>query len=133
MIEFLNKLQEEYGDDDTIITINEIESELASKKYGLVWEEHEERVDVEMKTKVPVFKEVLDKEISEDTELPINFLLEGDNLHSLNLLEKTHKGRVDFIYIVIYSAIMYRILSIVSINNRRNILTVFKVNKCIFS
>lgn len=99
MLEFLNKLRGEHKDDDTIIAINEIESELTSKKYGLVWEEHEERVDDEIKTKVPVFTEVTDKEIIEDDDLPINFLLEGDNLHSLNLLEKTHKGRVDFIYI----------------------------------
>ena len=28
-----------------------------------------------------------------------NFLLEGDNLHSLRLLEKTHKGKIDLIYI----------------------------------
>lgn len=28
-----------------------------------------------------------------------NFLLEGDNLHSLKLLEKTHKGKIDVIYI----------------------------------
>ena len=28
-----------------------------------------------------------------------NFLLEGDNLHSLYLLEKTHKGKIDIIYI----------------------------------
>ena len=28
-----------------------------------------------------------------------NFLLEGDNLHSLKLLEKTHAGKIDCIYI----------------------------------
>ena len=28
-----------------------------------------------------------------------NFLLEGDNLHSLHLLEKTHSGKIDVIYI----------------------------------
>ena len=28
-----------------------------------------------------------------------NFILEGDNLHSLRLLEKTHAGRIDVIYI----------------------------------
>lgn len=28
-----------------------------------------------------------------------NFLLEGDNLHSLKLLEKTHRGKIDVIYI----------------------------------
>lgn len=30
---------------------------------------------------------------------PYNFLLEGDNLHSLKLLEKMHKGKIDVIYI----------------------------------
>lgn len=28
-----------------------------------------------------------------------NFILEGDNLHSLRLLEKTHRGKIDYIYI----------------------------------
>ena len=41
MIEFLNRIREEHKDDDeTLIAINEIEHELNSKKYGLVWEEH---------------------------------------------------------------------------------------------
>jgi len=99
MLEFLNRLRDEHGDDDTIIAINDIESELTSKKYGLIWEEHEERVDVEMKTKIPVFTEVTDKEIVADASQPYNFLLEGDNLHSLKLLEKTHRGNIDVIYI----------------------------------
>ena len=34
-----------------------------------------------------------------DESKDFNFLLEGDNLHSLKLLEKTHKGRIDVIYI----------------------------------
>ncbi len=29
----------------------------------------------------------------------MNFLIEGDNLASLKLLEKTHKGKIDLIYI----------------------------------
>ncbi|PIC71003.1 DNA methyltransferase [Sporosarcina sp. P17b] len=99
MLEFLNKLRDEHGDDDTIIAINEIESALTSKKYGLVWEEHIERVDEKIKTNVPVFTEVEEKEILADPSLSYNFLLEGDNLHSLYLLEKTHKGKVDVIYI----------------------------------
>lgn len=99
MLEFLNKLREEHGDDDTIIAINEIESALTNQKYGLVWEEHVERVDDEIRTKVPVFKEVAEKEIISDQALTYNFLLEGDNLHSLYLLEKTHRGKVDVIYI----------------------------------
>ena len=99
MLEFLNKIREEHSDDVSLIAINEIETELTEKKYGLVWEEHEERVDIEMLTKVPVFSEVVDKEIITDDSLPYNFLLEGDNLHSLKLLEKTHKGKIDLIYI----------------------------------
>lgn len=99
MLEFLNKIREEHSDDESIIAINEIENELVSKKYGLVWEEHEERVDIEMKMNIPVFTEVVDKEIISDNKLPYNFILEGDNLHSLKLLEKTHKNRIDLIYI----------------------------------
>lgn len=99
MLEFLNKIKAEHTDDESLIAINEIESELNDKKYGLVWEEHQEQVDIEMMTKVPVFTEVADREIASDEELPYNFLLEGDNLHSLKLLEKTHKGKIDVIYI----------------------------------
>ena len=33
------------------------------KKYGLVWEEHEERVDEELKTQIPTFEEVKEKDI----------------------------------------------------------------------
>ncbi|PAD76378.1 site-specific DNA-methyltransferase [Paenibacillus campinasensis] len=99
MLEFLNKIREEHNDDASLIAINEIETELFNKKFGLVWEEHEERVDIEMLTKVPVFSEVVDREIVSDKNLPYNFLLEGDNLHSLKLLVKTHKGNIDLIYI----------------------------------
>ena len=99
MLEFLNKIKAEHTDDESLIAINEIETEITEKKYGLVWEQHEERVDVEMQTKVPVFTEVADREIASDEESPYNFLLEGDNLHSLKLLEKTHKGKIDVIYI----------------------------------
>lgn len=99
MLEFLNKIREEHSDDASLIAINEIETELTNKKYGLIWEQHEERVDIEMVTKVPVFTEVSDKEIESDGNLPYNFLLEGDNLHSLKLLEKTHKSKIDVIYI----------------------------------
>lgn len=99
MLEFLDKIRAEHTDDDSLIAINEIETEINEKKYGLVWEAHEERVDIEMQTKVPVFSEVVDKEIISDEKLPYNFLLEGDNLHSLKLLEKTHRGMIDLIYI----------------------------------
>lgn len=100
MLAFLNGLKEKNKDDDkTLAAINEIENALNEKKYGLVWEKHEEAVDVKMKTHIPVFTEDKDKEISAAPGEKYNFLLEGDNLHSLRLLEKTHKGKIDVIYI----------------------------------
>lgn len=66
MLEFLKKIKEEHKNDDKmLIALGEIESELNAKKYGLVWEEHEEKVDVQMRTHIPVFTEVKGREISE--------------------------------------------------------------------
>ena len=100
MLAFLDKIRDENKDkEDVLIAINEIENELTRKKYGLVWEEHIENVDIQMETKVPVFTEDKDLEILSAPGELYNFLLEGDNLHSLKLLEKTYSGRVDVIYI----------------------------------
>lgn len=100
MLAFLQQLKNEHKDDDgVLIALGEIESELTNKKFGLVWEKHEEAVDVKMRTHIPVFTERSEKEISAAPGEAYNFLLEGDNLHSLRLLERTHKGKIDVIYI----------------------------------
>lgn len=100
MLAFLQKIKDEHRDDDEmLIALGEIESELTSKKYGLVWEQHEEAVDVMMRDNIPVFTEVSDREIATAPGEGYNFILEGDNLHSLRLLEKTHRGKIDLIYI----------------------------------
>ncbi|MGN8696469.1 site-specific DNA-methyltransferase [Bacillota bacterium HCP3S3_F1_1] len=100
MLAFLDTLKRKNADDDDMLrAIGEIENELNSKKYGLVWEKHEEAVDVKMKDYIPVFTEDPDREITATPGEDYNFLLEGDNLHSLKLLEKTHKGKIDVIYI----------------------------------
>lgn len=99
MIETINKIKETIIDEETLKNLSLIEYELTKKKYGLIWEEHEERVDEELKTQVPTFEEVKEKEIISNENDSFNFLLEGDNLHSLYLLKKTHKGKIDVIYI----------------------------------
>ena len=100
MLAFLETLKEQHSDDESLIALGEIERELKAKKYGLVWEEHEETVDVKMRTHIPVFTADDSKEIHADSASEsYNFLLEGDNLHSLHLLEKTHRGQIDVIYI----------------------------------
>ncbi|MFR5633918.1 MAG: site-specific DNA-methyltransferase [Monoglobales bacterium] len=100
MLEFLQTIREEHkDDDDVLIALGEIENELNAKKYGLVWEKHEENIDMQMQDNIPVFKECKEKEITTVLGEKYNFLLEGDNLHSLRLLEKTHAGKIDVIYI----------------------------------
>ena len=79
----------------------DLEKEVLGKKYGLVFEEHRERVDVELDENLPVLKEVKNRFVSHgDAEArSLNFLIEGDNLAALKLLEKTHRGKIDLIYI----------------------------------
>jgi site-specific DNA-methyltransferase (adenine-specific) len=99
MLDYIAKLKQIHQDDESIIALKEIENALTEKKYGLVWEKHSERVDEMLKTHIPVFSEAEEKKIIVDNGDDFNFLLEGDNLHSLKLLEKTHKGKIDVIYI----------------------------------
>lgn len=95
----LAKAREDNRNED-IEKLEELIRLLHTKKYGLVWEEHAEFVEEEMKTKIPVFVEDRNKKITGNpNSTDYNFLLEGDNLHSLHLLEKTHTGRIDVIYI----------------------------------
>lgn len=77
--------------------VSNIEKELKAKKYGLVFEEHKENIDEILETHLPYLEE--EKKLFIDNGGEMNFLIEGDNLASLQLLEKTHKGKIDFIYI----------------------------------
>lgn len=77
--------------------IAEIEKDIKDKKYGLVFEEHRESIDEMLENNLPVLTE--DESLFIDNGGQMNFLIEGDNLASLKLLEKTHKGKIDLIYI----------------------------------
>ena len=77
--------------------IADIEKDIKGKKYGLVFEEHREGIDEVLENNLPVLTE--DTDLFIDNGGQMNFLIEGDNLASLKLLEKTHKGRIDLIYI----------------------------------
>lgn len=99
MLAFLEELKKTHSDDASIRAFNEIENHLREKKYGLVWEEHTEEVDEMLKENIPVFCEDKERRLCKDENLPWNFIIEGDNLQALYLLEKTHRGKVDCIYI----------------------------------
>ena len=64
LLNFIKELKSNNSfDEKSLIELNEIENELNGKKYGLVWEEHEEDVDVQMRNEIPVLTEVKEKEI----------------------------------------------------------------------
>ena len=68
-------------------------------KYGLVWdkEKEPEQIVVDCNKMIPVLEEIKEKDISNDGEN--NLLIEGDNFHSLSVLNYTHKESIDIIYI----------------------------------
>lgn len=99
MIAFLEELKKEHSDDTSVRAFNEIVNHLNDKKFGIVFEEHTEEVDEKLVDYIPVFSEDENRKILKDKEQKWNFLIEGDNLQSLYLLEKTHFGKIDCIYI----------------------------------
>lgn len=77
--------------------LSELEKDVNGKKYGLVFEEHREKINEVLDTHTPVLTEDADLFIDHGGQM--NFLLEGDNLAALKLLEKTHRGKIKMIYI----------------------------------
>ena len=72
------------------------------KKYGLVWEDSPELAEQELKTKLPILREVAERRILNNSEVehyPNHVLIEGENLQALIALTYTHAGMVDVIYI----------------------------------
>ncbi|MDD4110954.1 MAG: site-specific DNA-methyltransferase [Clostridia bacterium] len=88
--------------------ITELEAELKKvkkqKKYGLVWEDKPEQIVEDCKHNVPILrlkekKKGIDPVIITDKLKDENILIEGDNYHALSVLNYTHKGKIDVIYI----------------------------------
>jgi adenine-specific DNA-methyltransferase len=88
--------------------ISALEAELKKikkqKKYGLVWEEKSEQIVEDCKRNVPILRlkekaEGIDPVIVTDPAKNENILIEGDNYHVLSVLNYTHKGKIDVIYI----------------------------------
>lgn len=76
------------------------EAELDSKKYGLAWdrERDPEQVVLDCENNLPILERIIEKEIKTDNS-DDNIFIEGDNYHALTVLNYTHKGKIDFIYI----------------------------------
>ena len=81
--------------------LGKIEKLESRKRYGLIWDEErtKEQFERDAQNALPVLKDVRSKEIKTDIKKPTNILIEGDNYHALSVLNFTHQGRVDAIYI----------------------------------
>lgn len=64
ILRYLEKLKETNIDDENQMVINDLINTITDKKYGLIWEEHEERIDSILIDNLPVFKEKKDRKIS---------------------------------------------------------------------
>lgn len=90
--------------------IDELET-LKKKKYGLVWDKKNSQEILDafvnwenvpenfIPKQFPVLREIKNKEIKTDKTKPVNLLIEGDNYHSLAVLNFTHQNKIDLIYI----------------------------------
>lgn len=94
---FISAAPQDENTGNLLSYLSDLEKDVNGKKYGLVFEEHREEIDEVLDTHMPVLTE--EKELFIDNGGQMNFLIEGDNLASLKLLEKTHKGKIELIYI----------------------------------
>ncbi len=76
------------------------ENENTTGKYGLVWdkEKEPEKIVIDCDKNIPVLQEINEKNIL-SSNYNNNLLIEGDNFHSLSILNYTHKNKIDVIYI----------------------------------
>ena len=74
MLETISKIKENIEDDETLKNLSLIEYELTKKKYGLVWEEHEENVDIQLETNIATFEEIKENNIVTSEDKEYNFL-----------------------------------------------------------
>ena len=90
---------------DLLYEIGRLKKQVAelktTKAYGLVWEDKPEKFDAEAENALPVLQEKGGKfkDIELDPSSGHNVLIEGDNYHALSVLNYTHSGKIDVIYI----------------------------------
>jgi len=87
---------EDYSREELIGLVKELKKR---KKYGLVWEAKPEDVVERCKSELPVLEEVKERIIENNEGGLTNLIIEGDNYHALSVLNYTHAGKVDIIYI----------------------------------
>ena len=93
---------EELSQEECVLLLKQKDKDLKSKKLGLYWdaEREPEKVVVECEKKHPILNRIERKSVkTRGDESEPNLLIEGDNYHALQVLNYTHKGKIDVIYI----------------------------------
>ena len=83
--------------DGLLEALEDIENDINGRKFGLVYEEHREKIEDILATHRGVLIEDEAAAVCNGGE--DNLLIEGDNLAALQLLEEDYRGKVDVIYI----------------------------------
>ncbi len=98
MAEIENEKYKDLSREDLLKVIEKLDSR---KKYGLIWDEDKvkEQFEKDAVNALPILKEIKSKEIATSPDEPTNILIEGDNYHVLSVLNFTHQGKIDVIYI----------------------------------
>ncbi len=92
----MSKALAEYTRDELLAVIKGLK---ARKKFGLVWEGKPENVVRQCQQELPVLTQVDSRALQTGGESPTNFIIEGDNFHTLSVLSYTHAESVSVIYI----------------------------------
>lgn len=79
--------------------IEQLKSFEETKKYGLVWVNKKEDVKEKFKLYSPLLSLNPKKCFFENDKSENNIFIEGDNLDSLSILNYSHKGKIDVIYV----------------------------------
>lgn len=87
---------EDYSKEELVELVKDLKRR---KKFGIVWEAKPEDVVEQCKRELPVLKEVESFAIEKAPDQGTNLIIEGDNYHALSVLNYTHAGKIDVIYI----------------------------------
>lgn len=87
---------EDYSRDELLTLVKSLKSR---KRFGLVWEDKPELVATMCAENLPVLFEIEDMALISDANKRTNLIIEGDNYHSLSVLNYTHAGLIDLIAI----------------------------------
>lgn len=79
--------------------IEEIIKLQKNRKLGLVWENKTESLAVSLASEISVLEDLESRTLHPLKDREFNFLIEGDNLQALSIMNFTHRENIDVIYI----------------------------------